>query len=109
LQALGLSFLLALIAAVVFWFFALSVPGRRQVAIGEWRRDLSVIADARRDFLDRRISSDLANFGIVKQSGGYVDVASAPGAGTTFRVYLPRTNARTTSGARPPVCLARIP
>jgi PAS domain S-box-containing protein len=65
LQALGLSFLLALVAAVVFWFFALSVPGRRRVAIREWRRDLSVIADARRDFLDRRISSDLANASFV--------------------------------------------
>ena len=28
-------------------------------------------------------------YGIVRQSGGFVDVQSAPGAGTTFRVYLP--------------------
>ena len=30
--------------------------------------------------------------GIVRQSGGAVDVASTPGAGTTFRVLLPVTN-----------------
>jgi signal transduction histidine kinase len=31
-------------------------------------------------------------YGIVKQSGGYVGVASAPGQGATFRVYLPATD-----------------
>jgi signal transduction histidine kinase/DNA-binding LacI/PurR family transcriptional regulator len=38
-------------------------------------------------------------FGIVQQSGGQIDLASSPGAGTTISVYLPR--ARTSTAPLP--------
>ena len=44
-------------------------------------------------------------YGIVQQHGGFLDVESAPGTGTTFRVYLPRTSeaaqSTRTNGATP--------
>ncbi len=41
-------------------------------------------------------------YGLVVQSGGHVRVESAPGVGTTFRIYLPRVDGQVDGRAEPP-------
>jgi signal transduction histidine kinase len=41
-------------------------------------------------------------YGIVRHSGGFVDLESAPGSGTTFRIYLPRAGGRVEPATPPP-------
>lgn len=41
-------------------------------------------------------------YGIIRQSGGYIDVQSAPGCGSTFRIYLPRLERKGAEAKRSP-------
>lgn len=41
--------------------------------------------------------------GVVKEHDGYIDVDSSPGAGTTFRLYFPRSQSTVASTRPPPV------
>ena len=93
MQALGLSSFLVVFAAAVFWFFAFFVPGERQAAIDEWRRDLSVLADTRRDLLDRRISSDLADASFVATFPSVRALVSAAPGGSSGEGSVPHVGA----------------
>jgi signal transduction histidine kinase/ActR/RegA family two-component response regulator len=47
-------------------------------------------------------------FGFIRQSGGHITVQSTAGAGTTFRLYLPRAEGAATEDARPHTSLAVV-
>ena len=46
-------------------------------------------------------------YGIVKQSNGYIQLASAPGCGTAFWIFLPRAEAGAVSASEPRAILER--